>query len=407
MLAGLIAGSALGALLHAGGLAEVPAVDLILDWVVRPIGRVYLRSLLALALPVVITALILGVAEIGDPRKLGRVGLVTLAYTVAMSIVAVVLGVVVVGLIRPGEGLSDTIRAELIAGAAERAAAITAAPRKSGIDLIVPDNVFAALANGETLAVMFATAVFAIGLTIVDTPGTARVREVVQGVYDVAMWLIGVVLWLAPLGVAALMLALVADVGVLVLVRLGWFVATVLIGLAIHQFVVYPLAVWALGRMHPLRYFTGIQDAMMTAFSTSASSATLPTTLRVADEMGLPSQISRFVLTVGATANQNGTALFEGVTVLFLAQFYGVHLTLGQQLLTASICVLGGIGTAGVPGGSLPVVALILGMVGVPVEGIGLVYGVDRLLDMCRTTLNVTGDLAATVVVARIERDRR
>jgi DAACS family dicarboxylate/amino acid:cation (Na+ or H+) symporter len=156
--------------------------------------------------------------------------------------------------------------------------------------------------------------------------------------------------------------------------------------------------------MSPWTFFRGVRDAMLTAFSTASSNATLPTSLAVAErELKLPSHVSRFVLTVGSTANQNGTALFEGVTVLFLAQFYGVALTLAQQVTVVFICILGGIGTAGVPAGSLPVVAMILGMVGIPVEGIGMILGVDRLLDMCRTTLNVTGDLAAAVVVSRGE----
>jgi DAACS family dicarboxylate/amino acid:cation (Na+ or H+) symporter len=159
-----------------------------------------------------------------------------------------------------------------------------------------------------------------------------------------------------------------------------------------------------LGGMSPRRFFRDIQEAMITAFSTASSNATLPTALRVAEEnLELPPSVSRFVLTIGSTANQNGTALFEGVTVLFLAQFYGVSLTLGQQALVMFICILGGIGTAGVPAGSIPVVAMILGQVGVPIEGIGVILGVDRFLDMCRTTLNVTGDLAAAVVVSRGE----
>jgi DAACS family dicarboxylate/amino acid:cation (Na+ or H+) symporter len=178
----------------------------------------------------------------------------------------------------------------------------------------------------------------------------------------------------------------------------------VLLALGIHQFGVYSLAVRFLGGMSPLHFFRAIDEAMLTAFSTSSSNATLPTALKVAEEkLHLPPHVSRFVLTIGATANQNGTALFEGVTVLFLAQFYGVELALSQQAIVLLICVLGGIGTAGVPAGSLPVVAMILGMVGVPPEGIGLILGVDRFLDMCRTTLNVTGDLAAAVVVSRGE----
>jgi DAACS family dicarboxylate/amino acid:cation (Na+ or H+) symporter len=178
----------------------------------------------------------------------------------------------------------------------------------------------------------------------------------------------------------------------------------VLLALTIHQVVVYSLSVRLLGGMSPMFFFKGIQEAMITAFSTSSSNATLPTAIKVAEEnLKLPPRISRFVLTIGATANQNGTALYEGVTVLFLAQFYGVELGIHQQFLVLVICILGGIGTAGVPSGSIPVIAAILTMVGVPVEGIGLILGVDRLLDMSRTVLNVSGDLAAAVVVSRGE----
>jgi len=218
------------------------------------------------------------------------------------------------------------------------------------------------------------------------------------------MTLIGIVIQLAPIGVAALLFTLTAQLGWDVLVLLGRYVFVVVLGLAIHQFVVYSLTVRLLGGMNPITFFRGITEAMLTAFSTASSNATLPTSIRVAEEkLHLPPAISRFVLTIGSTANQNGTALFEGVTVLFLAQFYGVELGLGQQALVVFICILGGIGTAGVPAGSLPVIALILGMVHVPVEGIGIILAVDRFLDMCRTTLNVTGDLAAAVVVSRGE----
>ena len=186
--------------------------------------------------------------------------------------------------------------------------------------------------------------------------------------------------------------------------QLAAYVLVVVGALAIHQFGVYSLAVAWLGGMSPRRFFAAIRPAMLTAFSTASSNATLPTSLLVAEEnLKLPPRVSRFVLTVGSTMNQNGTALFEGVTVLFLAQLYGVSLDISQQVTVVLICILGGIGTAGVPAGSIPVVAMILGLIGVPVEGIGIIMGVDRLLDMCRTTLNVTGDLAAAVIVARGE----
>jgi DAACS family dicarboxylate/amino acid:cation (Na+ or H+) symporter len=269
---------------------------------------------------------------------------------------------------------------------------------------IVPRNPIKAAAEGDMLAVMFFSLFVGIGLALVRTPAALRFQEAVEGLLDVSMRLIDIVIAFAPVGVAALLFNLTAQLGYEVLRQLAIYVGVVLLALAIHQFVVYSLAVKLLGGMSPLTFFKGVEEAMITAFSTSSSNATLPTALRVAEEeLHLPPSVSRFVLTIGATMNQNGTALFEGVTVLFLAQFYNVPLTLPQQATVVGICILGGIGTAGVPSGSIPVVAMILGLVGIPVEGIGLILGVDRFLDMCRTVLNVTGDLAAAVVVSRGE----
>jgi DAACS family dicarboxylate/amino acid:cation (Na+ or H+) symporter len=269
---------------------------------------------------------------------------------------------------------------------------------------IVPSNPFKAAAEGDMLGVMFFSLFLGIGVALSRTAAAQKFLDAVEGLLDVTMRLIHVVIGFAPLGVAALLFNLTAQLGYDVLRQLALYVLVVLLALAIHQFVVYSLAVKLLGGMSPRLFFRGIQEAMVTAFSTSSSNATLPTALRVAEEeLRLPPAVSRFVLTVGATMNQNGTALFEGVTVLFLAQFYGVSLTVPQQVLVVVICILGGVGTAGVPSGSIPVIAMILGMVGIPVEGIGLILGVDRLLDMCRTVLNVSGDLAAAVVVARGE----
>jgi DAACS family dicarboxylate/amino acid:cation (Na+ or H+) symporter len=218
------------------------------------------------------------------------------------------------------------------------------------------------------------------------------------------MRLLGMVIRIAPLGVGCLVFALASRLGVELFEMLGAYVFVVVAGLALQMFGVYSLLVRWLGGMSPLQFFRSVRTAIITAFSTASSNATLPTALLVADrELGLPSHVSRFVLTIGSTANQNGTALFEGVTVLFLAQLYGVDLSFAQQLGVVGICVLGGIGTAGVPAGSIPVIAMILGMIGVPPEAIGLILGVDRFLDMCRTTVNVTGDLAAAVVVSKGE----
>jgi DAACS family dicarboxylate/amino acid:cation (Na+ or H+) symporter len=189
-----------------------------------------------------------------------------------------------------------------------------------------------------------------------------------------------------------------------ILKSLGWFVVTVLLGLGLHMFGTYSLSVWLLSRISPLEFFRRIKTVLLTAFSTSSSAATLPTTLRISEEnLGVPREINSFVLTVGATANQNGTALYEGVTVLFLAQLAGVDLTFGQQLMVAYLAILGGIGTAGVPSASIPFIVVVLAGINVNPTLIAIILGVDRVLDMCRTTLNVAGDMTAATYVARSE----
>lgn len=411
ILIGGLLGAVAGILAHVAFATEAgidPGLERFIRLVTGPIGQIFLRLLFMLVVPLIFSALVLGVVEMGDPRRLGRIGLKTLLYTVLISAVAVLIGVTLVNVLEPGAGISPELKARLTQGAGERASALTsAAAPKTGIDLliqIVPNNPIRSAADGDMLGVMFFSLMMGIGLAIVRTSATARLIETIQGLYDVTMWLIGLVISLAPIGVAALLFTLTAELGYEILQQLAFYVGVVVLALVIHQFVVYSLAVRLLGGMSPLFFFRGIESAMITAFSTASSNATLPTALKVAEEnLRLPPAVSRFVLTIGSTMNQNGTALFEGVTVLFLAQFYGVPLSLGEQITVVLICILGGIGTAGVPAGSIPVVALILGLVGVPVEGIGLILGVDRFLDMCRTTLNVTGDLAAAVVVSRGE----
>jgi DAACS family dicarboxylate/amino acid:cation (Na+ or H+) symporter len=407
MLIGFAVG-VLGGLIAHRYFAGDPALTSFLTYVVRPVGKVFLRLLFMLVTPLIFAALVLGITGLGDLRSLGRVGLKTLLYTVFVSSIAVVLGLVLVNVLQPGAGLSEETRARLSEGAAERSAMLTKAQApKSGIDLltdIVPANPLKAAVDGDLLGWMFFALLVGIGLSLTRTEAARRLEEVIEGLYDVVMRLIAMVISLAPIGVAALLFAITADLGLEVVVQLARYVGVVVLALAIHQFVVYPLTVKFLGGMSPRFFFRGVQEAMITAFSTASSNATLPTALKVAEEnLKLPSHVSRFVLTIGSTANQNGTALFEGVTVLFLAQFYGVELSIAQQVTVLFICILGGIGTAGVPAGSIPVVAMILGQVSIPVEGIGIILGVDRFLDMCRTTLNVTGDLAAAVVVSRGE----
>jgi DAACS family dicarboxylate/amino acid:cation (Na+ or H+) symporter len=405
MLGGLALGVVLGVAAHIAW-GDAPALQQFVKLVTEPAGKIFLRLLFVLVLPLIVSALALGVSGLGDLKALGRIGAKTLAYTVVVSTIAVLIGVGMVNLLRPGTGLSPQLKARLLtqASAAPAPAPNTGA---TGVDFVVglvPGNIVRAMSDGDMLAVMVFSLLLGVGLAATRTESARRLEEMLQGLYEVTMRLLDMVIRVAPVGVACLTFTLTARLGYDILYQLGAYVLTVILALAIQQFVVYSASVAWLGGMSPVFFFRGVREAMLTAFSTASSNATLPTALAVAErELHLPPHVSRFVLTVGSTANQNGTALFEGVTVLFLAQFYGVTLTLPQQFTVVFICILGGIGTAGVPAGSLPVVAMILGLVGIPPEGIGMILGVDRLLDMCRTTLNVTGDLAAAVVVSRGE----
>jgi DAACS family dicarboxylate/amino acid:cation (Na+ or H+) symporter len=402
MLAGLGLGAGLG--LAAGAWLPAATLDALISVVTEPLGRIFLHLLFMLVIPLVLSALPLGVAGLGDLRSLGRIGLRTLAYTVAVSGIAVLIGVALVNAVEPGRAIPVEMRERLRASAPPAPVPETGSVGSALLVRLVPANVVRAMADGDLLAVMVFAVLIGVGLAAVRSGPTRRLEEALEGLYQVVMWLLALVIRAAPVGIFCLVFTLTARLGVELLVQLGTYVLLVIAALAIHQFGVYSVSVRWLGGMSPLRFFAAVRPAMLTAFSTASSNATLPTALSVAEsELRLPAHVSRFVLTLGATANQNGTALFEGVTVLFLAQLYGVELDLAQQVTVVAICVLGGIGTAGVPAGSIPVVMMILGLIGVPVEGIGLILGVDRFLDMCRTAVNVTGDLAAAVVVARGE----
>jgi Na+/H+-dicarboxylate symporter len=408
---GFAAGILLGLLVYRFVGADAPWVSAFIEYGTVPFSTIFLRLIFMLVIPLLFSALVVGIGEMGDVRALGRIGWRTLAYTTVLSAIAVLIGLVLVNWLKPGVGVDSAEALNMMSEGAERAKTIVSdsAGQPKGLDMliaIVPDNVVKAAADNTILAVMFFALMLGIGLVLTRSEAATTLKRAIEGLFDVSMTLIGLVIKLAPYAVFCLMFNLVAQFGWDLLVRLGAFVLVVVLALALHQFVVYSLAVWLIAKRSPLGFFRDVQEAMLMAFSTASSNATLPTALRVADEkLKLPKQVSRFVLTVGATANQNGTALFEGVTVLFLAQYFGIDLTLGQQVTVMFVCILGGIGTAGVPSGSLPVIALICAMVGIPPEGIGLVLGVNHFLDMCRTTVNVTGDLGIAAMVSRGESD--
>ncbi|MFZ4164227.1 dicarboxylate/amino acid:cation symporter [Brevundimonas sp. NPDC058933] len=411
MLIGFVLGLFGGLMVNLTVGGDAPWVLWLTSNITGPAGQIFLRLLFMLVLPLLFSALVVGVAEMGDLKTLGRAGTKSLLFTVFISAIAVLIGMVMVNVFRPGDGVDPALAQQLLeqgrSGAASIVGSAPDAVRAGDFFLdLVPANVFTAAAQNEILPVMVFALLFGIGLVLAKSPATDRLQQTIEGLFEVMMTLINLVIRLAPIAIACLMFNLAALFGWELLVRLAAFVGVAVGAMAIHMFVVYPICIATLGGMSPLKFFRNIREAMVVSFSTASSNASLPISLRVAEQnLGLPRKIARFVLTVGATANQNGTALFEGVTVLFLAQFFGVDLSLGQQFIVMLVCILGGVGTAGVPAGSLPVIAMILAMVGVPPEGIGLILGVDRFLDMCRTSLNVTGDLVVATVVSRGEKD--
>jgi dicarboxylate/amino acid:cation (Na+ or H+) symporter, DAACS family len=378
------------------------------------IGHIFLRLIFMVVVPLVFCALTLGVAGIGDARKLGKLGLQTLLMTLLFSSASVLIGLSLANTIRPGGRLSEEARLglqEKYAKDADRTSenAKRAKSLKDTLLDIIPKNPLqeavgsldGSSPGSGMLGVMFFSLCFGVALTVIGDKAEP-VIAVLEGFYEAIMVIIRFAMRLAPYGVAGLIFAMTATLGLDIVKALVWYVGTVITGLLIQLLVVYSLAVYFIAGRSPIAFFRDIMEVLLTAFATSSSNVTLPTSLRVVDEkLGLNSKVAHFVLTVGSTANQNGTALYEGLTVLFIAQVFGVELSISQQILVVLMSVLAGLGTAGVPGGSLPLVVLVLQSIQVPVEGIGIILGVDRLLDMSRTTVNVAGDIAVATCVNR------
>jgi dicarboxylate/amino acid:cation (Na+ or H+) symporter, DAACS family len=386
--------------------------------ITQPIGTVFLNLLLMIVVPLVFASLVVGVAGIGDIRKLGRIGLKSFAYCLIISAISVVIGLVLANTIRPGERISEDVKIQLKEKFSKGAATATEAQKQAAeaaksdsalmqaVKTVVPSNVFNSIsgASPNMLHIMFFALIVGIAITLLPAPVSAPFVGLMESVFAITSKIIDIIMKFAPYAVACLLFNNIAQFGLDLLQSLAWFVVTVLLGLSLHFFGVYSLSVYFLSRINPLEFFKRVRTVIVTAFSTSSSNATLPTALRVSHEnLGVPKEINSFVLTVGATANQNGTALYEGVTVLFLAQLAGADLTLGTQLMIVYLAILGGIGTAGVPSGSIPFIIGILAMINVDPALIAIILGVDRILDMCRTTLNVVGDLTAATFVARSE----
>jgi len=403
LVAGAVAGTTVNAL--AGSAAWVAWLN---ANVANPVGQVFLRLLFMTVVPLVFASLTLGVAGIGNVRRLGRIGVKTLGYFLTSTALSTLVGLVLVNVFEPGAGIAQATRQELLATYLGQAEGMQLGGGVGfGVSTFVnmiPRNPIQAAASGDMLAVICFALFFGAAMTRLSSDRAQPMLGVVEALADVVMVIIDFAMKLAPYGVFALIFGVTSRFGWHLLGELGWYVLVVVVGLLIHAGVGLSLLVRVLGGMNPLEFWRKSRTSLITAFSTSSSNATLPTTIAVAEhQLGIPPTIAGFVLPLGATMNMNGTALYEGVTVLFLAQVFGVDLTPVQQLVVLVLSVLTAVGTAGVPGGSLPLMMVVLATVGVPAEGIAIILGVDRILDMCRTTLNVAGDLTAALFVARTE----
>ncbi|MFO0824193.1 MAG: dicarboxylate/amino acid:cation symporter [Gemmataceae bacterium] len=413
ILFGLVGGAIVGCVVNAlvqNGTIPADIVEKLLKYLIRPVGQIFMNLLFMAIIPLVFASLAVGVTKLGGTANVGRIGFKTITYFLVTTACAAAIGITLVNAIRPGDQLPDTQKEELRTKYAGDPAKPGEKKEEFGINTfvnVVPKNPLESFMKKDMLAVIFTALVVGIALTRIDPEKSKLIVDLLEGVNQITDFILRLAMALAPYAVFCLIFATTAELGYEILKALAAFVFTVLGGLAIHLLVVLPLLVKFLGGMSPIEFFRRSRGTMITAFSTSSSSATLPTAMKCAEEeLGVPARVSRFVLPLSASMNHNGTALFESVTVLFLAQVFGVDLTLGQQLIVLVLCILTATGMAGVPGGSLPLIGMILVTATdgrVAAGAIAIVLGVDRILDMCRTMVNVTADLTTAVFVAKSE----
>lgn len=371
-------------------------------------GAIFLRMIFMVVVPLLISALILGVFELGKGRGLGKVASRSLAFTLILSFMAVLIAVSLTNILQPGVGLTfdkDALASNQgVLAIQKNVAAAKDKPWFQYFIELIPQNPIDSMARafgGEIIACMVFALMFGYALSMTVEDENNPLIKALNTIFEASLKVIEWAMLLAPYGIFAIVFNTTYRLGAGFLQNVAYFAAVVVVGLLIQQFVVYALCLKIFAKINPFKFFKDCQAVYVYAFSTASSNATLPIALETAEKvLKMPPKISRFVLTCGASANQNGTALFEGVVVLFLAQVYGLNLSLENQLVVVLMSVLAGIGTAGVPGGSLPLIAILCVQVGVPPEGMGLILGVDRFLDMCRTTLNVSGDLVISKLVS-------
>jgi Na+/H+-dicarboxylate symporter len=381
------------------------ALGILVGWLFGPaavelkvIGDLFIKVLKLIAVPLIFAQLTLGVFSIGDPKKLGRIGIKTFVYFTLTTLISVGIGLVLVNVIQPGVG-ADLGLAALPQNLNQGPPGI-----KQLILNLVPDNIFYSLANTDVLGVVFFSLFF--GFVLASIPEKAAVVVgFLDGVNEAMLRMTEIIMKIAPIGVFALMAAMIGAKGLAVLGSLVKYMLTVISGLVINAFIVLPLLLIVFARYSPRNFFKGMATALVTAFSTSSSAASLPITLEsVEKRLGVHPSIVGFVMPLGATINQNGTALYESVAAMFIAQAYGIPMTLEKQLMIFLTAALTSIGATGIPAAGLVTLALVLKAVGLPLEGIGIILAVDRILDMCRTTVNVQGDAVGAVIIARSEK---
>lgn len=407
ILLGLVAGAACGGLVNLAG--DPVWIARVSDYV-RPLGSLFIRLITMIAAPLVLSSLIVGASSISEPSKLGRIGVKTVALYLSTTTLAITIGLALAALLKPGAGLPQEASADLLARYQNQTVtSLERAENLSPMDhllSLVPANPFEALATGNMLQIVFFALLAGIALTLIPRAKAEPVIRFFDGFTDVLIKIVDLVMRLAPLGVFALVMAVTAEFGFAILGALGWYAGVVVLGLLLHLFGVYGTILRTLvGRRMPLmRFYRAMTPVHLVAFSSSSSAATLPINMETARQrLGVSERVTAFVLPLGATVNMDGTALYQGVAAAFIAQVYGLPLTLTDQVEIVLMATLASIGTAAVPGAGIVMLVMVLKAIGVPVDGIALIVGIDRLLDMCRTVVNVTGDAVVAVVVAASE----
>jgi Na+/H+-dicarboxylate symporter len=367
-------------------------------------GVVFLRALNMIIIPLILCSIITGVASVGSGGNLGRLGLKTMSYYMLTTLLAIVTGFLLVTIIKPGVGADLGFRVPV-----ENLSAVSDSFGDTLIK-IIPTNIFEALMQGQMLAIIFFAILFGFFITRIDEKPQAYITDLINAILAVIMKLTLFVIKFTPIGIFSITAKVIAqqihagnDISE-VISRLGIYFLTVLTGLLIHGFITLPLTVKLLGKANPVKHMKNMVTPLLTAFSTSSSNATLPLTMKAVEfENGVSNKIASFTLPLGATINMNGTSLYECVAVIFIAQAYGIDLTVGQQIIVIVTALLAAIGSAGIPMAGLVMMTVVLNAVGLPLEGIGLILAVDRILDMFRTTVNVFGDTCCAVVIAKSE----